>query len=197
MKKVRYDIYDTRFGGHYWNMDFQNKREAESYLYHALRDGYYNGDVDHWIWQLRKYIRDRQQYLKVVDRTPEKPKTKKQLELEEQERKARAEAAKKEEAEFIAHCKEQLAKNLHDLYDTSKITEDLIALKVDDVVVEVGSGEWYAYIDIIAGGVCICRNNLVSVTKPMIFDKEKKLLYVTRKWLKRRSKEVKALVVGE
>ena len=194
MKKVCYDIYDTRLGGHFWNMEFQNKREAESYLYHSLRNAFYNGDCGPFC-QLRKYIENEQQYLKVVDRTPEKPKTKKQLELEEQERKARAEAAKKEEAEFIAHCKEQLAKNLHDLYDTTKITKYLIALKVDDVVVEVGSGEWYAYINIIAGGECGYRENLAAVTKPIIFDKEKKLLYVTRKWLNRRQANVKALRV--
>ena len=146
---------------------------------------------------MRGYIKDQQQYLKVVDRTPEKPKTKKQLELEEQARKARAEAAKKEEAEFIANCKQQLAKNLHDLYDTTKITEDLVMLKIDDVVVEIGSGEWYAYIGIIAGGVCAYRENLAAVTKPIIFDKEKKLLYVTRKWLKRRQAIVKALRVDK
>lgn len=81
MKKVRYDIYDVRHGGHFWNMDFQNKREAESYLYHALHDEYCSGKVDHAIFQLRKYISDQQQYLKVVDRTPEKPKTKKQQTL--------------------------------------------------------------------------------------------------------------------
>ena len=194
MKKVCYDIYDSRLGGRYWNMDFQNKREAESYLYHALRDDFYNGDTGPFT-QLRQYIDHEQRYLKVVDVTPEKPKTKKQLELDEQERKAQLEASKKKEAEFIAHCKEQLAKNLHDLYDTSKITEDLVALKVDDVEVEVGSGEWYAHIAIVAGGVCVYRNDLVSVTKPMIFDKEKKLLYVTRKWIKRRQANVKALRV--
>lgn len=195
MKKVSYDIYDVRHGGHFWNMEFQNKREAESYLYHALRDGYYNGEVDNGIWQLRGYIKDQQQYLKVVDRTPEKPKTKKQLELEEQERQAHAEESKKKEAEFIAHCKEQLAKNLHNLYDTSKITEDLVAIKIDDVVVDVGSGEWYAYINIIAGGERVYRGDLASVTKPIIFDKNNKILYVVRKWLKRRSPEVKALRV--
>lgn len=194
MKKVSYDIYDVRHGGHFWNMEFQNKREAESYLYHALHDEYYDR-VDPACYQLRGYIKDQQQYLKVVDRTPEKPKTKKQLEAEEQERKAQIEENKKKEAEFIAHCKEQLAKNLHDLYDTSKITEDLVALKIDDVVVEAGSGEWYAYIDIIAGGVCVYRNDLASVTKPMIFDKTNKLLYVTPKWLKRRQPNVKALRV--
>ena len=196
MKKVRYDIYDTRLGGHYWNMEFRNKREAESYLYHALRDDFYDGNCGPFC-QLRKYIENEQQYLKVVDRTPEKPKTKKQLELVEQERKARAEAAKKEEAEFIAHCKERLAKNLNDLYDTSKITKDLVALKIDDVVVEVGSGEWYAYINIIAGGVGVYRENLAAVTKPIIFDKEKKLLFVTPKWVKRRQANVKALRVAK
>ena len=194
MKKIRYDIYDVRHGGHYWNMYFQNKREAESYLYHALRDEYYDR-ADPAFFQLREYIRNQQQYLKVVDRTPEKPKTKQQLELEEQERKVQIEESKKKEAEFIAHCKEQLANNLHDLYDTSKITEDLVALKVDDVKVEVGSGEWYAHIAIVAGGACVYRNDLVSVSKPMIFDKEKKVLYVTPKWLKRRCEAVKALRV--
>lgn len=175
-------------------MDFQNKREAESYLYHALRDEYYDG-VDPAIFQLRGYIRDQQQYLKVVDRTPEKPKTKKQIEAEERAWQERLAAKRKEEAEFIAHCKEQLAKNLHDLYDTTKITEDLVAVKIDDVVVEVGSGEWYAYINIIAGGECVYRGNLASVTKPIIFDKNNKILYVARKWLKRRPASLRALRV--
>lgn len=194
MKKVRYDIYDTRLGGHYWNMDFQNKREAESYLYHALRDDFYNGNCGPFC-QLRKYIENEQQYLKVVDRTPEKPKTKKQLEAEERAEQERLGAKRKEQAEFIANCKEQLAKNLHDLYDTTKITEDLVAVKIDDVVVEVGSGEWYAYINIIAGGECVYRGDLVSVTKPIIFDKNNKILYVVRKWLKRRPASLKALRV--